>query len=412
MRAGGVCLSTGDSLYLRRLTCARRVLLTGNMPRRYRCRNCGGEHAPPTGKRCQYAAQHEEDEQEDDLQQRPESPEQPEQPEQPEPQQVDQLSSAVEQLLAGMMEIRTQMVEFGDRMERVEGRDTGADNQPDSQQHHESIRDTGADNQPDPQQRNDTDGDGFQSRDSGTVQLITPESLRQNVQIMAQAAEKLSQFGASQMAFVEGAEGGFVRGIGKKSGAQMLASDAIQSRIDWPHFYVRRRVAGRRRAIHYADLTPEEFMQGFLSMLRAPKNNFDREGMLELLRTLMQDASDFGWETARDFYESLGTDVERGDLRWEDTVLIQQMRMTYCRVVFPDKKEAKEPSKPQTRAAPANTKCCASYQKRECDQNRDHIPYTHACAYCFRMCSAIFRHPEADCIRKTTAEAKNARGRE
>ena len=129
---------------------------------------------------------------------------------------------------------------------------------------------------------------------------------------MAQAAEKLSQFGASQVAFVDVAGGNYALGLGKKLGSQLFASDAIQVRIDWPHFYVGCRVGGRRRAVHYADLKPEEFMQGFLSMLHAGKNKFDREGMLELLRMLMQDASDLGWETARDLYESLGLDFERG----------------------------------------------------------------------------------------------------
>ena len=134
--------------------------------------------------------------------------------------------------------------------------------------------------------------------------------------------------------------------------------------------------------------------------------------MLRILDMLMQDAMDFSWENARNFYEQLGLDVENGDIRWGDSEAVNLMRMTYSRTVFPEKKEEKQASKNQQKSAPAGMKCCAAYQTRSCENSRDHTPFTHACSYCFKNSSILARHAEQDCFKKNAAESKNGKKRE
>ena len=375
------------------------------------------------------------------------------------PQETENGQQGVQnEILAAVMELKSQMSHVFQRMDGYERGDTGRDSQSDPENPRgsdivpiqpqdsgaenprnfdiEPIRpwDSGAGNQ------SNFDIEPIRPRDSGVPQEatsdplfrnvqvmaraadrptdngaaleVTADSLHRNVQIMARAAERLAQFGANQVATNEGLDINFGRGQGKKSGSQLLASDAIQSRIDWPHFYARRMSAGRRKQVHYCDLKPEEFTHGFLAMINAQKSVFNREIMLALLENLMQDATDFGWDNARDFYEMLGIDVERGQLRWEESNTIHTLRMTYCRTIFPDKKPSKEGQKGPTRAAPPGTRCRASYQRKACDQQRDHPPFTHACSYCLRTCSTLYRHAEDECYRKINDEAKNAKGRE
>ena len=379
------------------------------MPRRYRCKKCGGEHSPPTGKRCPYfepdpqptppttaraeaaIAEGELDFSEGEESSHGSSQELASNEKTTEEQTMGDTNS---QILTMLMELKMEVSGVRHRMDTFESRGTGADNQSD------------------PGSPVDSTNLAARSQDNGDLQDLTPDSLRKNMQIMAQAAERLAQFGASQVTASGGVDNLTLRGPGRKSGSQMLASDAIKSVIDWPHFYVKRMVAGRRKPIYFADLKAVEFVQGFMAMLKAPKNVFDREKMLNLLHTLMQDATDFGWDNARKFYEMLGVDVERGLLRWDDMIAIESMRLTYCRTVVPEKKDSKEGQKGQTRTAPPGTRCCASFQRNACDQRRDHHPFTHACSYCFRTCTAVFRHAEDDCIRKVNDEAKNAQGRE
>ena len=261
-------------------------------------------------------------------------------------QSVQTMEDRLSQVLTVVMELKTEMGDMSQRMGRVERGDTGGDIESD------------------PENQVDSDNETEPPRDNGDASDVTPDSLRRNVQIMARAAERLAQFGASQIATSEGLDFDFGRGRGKKSGSQLLASDAIQARIDWPHFCAKRMSAGRRKPVHYCDLKPEEFAHGFLGMLNGPKSKFDRELMLQLLENLMQDACDFGWENARDFYEMLGVDVERGQLSWDEVDTIHNLRMAYCRTVFPDKQGAKEGQRGQSCSALPGKRCCASYQRK------------------------------------------------
>ena len=93
---------------------------------------------------------------------------------------------------------------------------------------------------------------------------------------------------------------------------------------------------------------------------------------------------------------------------------IMQQRMTFSRAVYPKEKEGKTEQK--TPAAPkqahAGMRCCAAYQKHSCKMPRDHFPFTHACNFCARVTNMLFRHPEADCLKKQAEETKNAKRRE
>ena len=190
---------------------------------------------------------------------------------------------------------------------------------------------------------------------------------------------------------------------GKKSGSMLVAAEKVVEQIDWPHMYVYRYAARRQKGVPYGDLRIDKFVFGFISMLESPKCAWDYQTMTRVLRMLMRDAMDFSWENARAFYELVGRVVEHGVMEWTDKERITEMRMTHSRANFPEKRAAKD-TKDTTRgppkSAPADTRCCAAFQKRECKLMRDHAPYTHACAYCLRTCNLLCRHAENECIRK------------
>ena len=60
---------------------------------------------------------------------------------------------------------------------------------------------------------------------------------------------------------------------------------------------------------------------------------------------------DYLWTNARDFYETLGLELEKGQLEWTDTNTIRDYRINNSRAVFPERKEGKEAGKPQPRQA-------------------------------------------------------------
>ena len=99
-------------------------------------------------------------------------------------------------------------------------------------------------------------------------------------------------------------------------------------------------------------------------------------------------------------------------LEWNEYDRIREMRFNHSRPPTQEQKATPDAGRPPLRIAPAGTKACAAYQTRACEQARDHTPFTHTCGYCLRVCNALCRHPEADCIRKVTDAAKNGKRRE
>ena len=246
------------------------------------------------------------------------------------------------------------------------------------------------------------------------MQLVTPAELRDDIRAMERAAKRIAQFREWDEEETDGTGTLNTRTNTKKSGSLMVAADKVKDTIDWPHMHIQRVSGGKRVGVQYKELTIAEFVFGFLEMLDAPKAKWDREVMLGILMFIMRDAIDFSWENARGFYQMVGIDVECGMRSWDDTDGIQSQRLLHSRTVLPEKKETKEVKKEanNNRTSSQNLRCCALYQKKACEQNRDHAPFSHACSYCARATGVAYRHPEDDCFRKTIDDSKNSKPRE
>ena len=338
------------------------------MPRIYKCKKCGEQHGPPTGKHCRARESTEDGEQ----------------------------LNPIETMMPLLLELQQQMAEMK-----------------------QSIADN-ASRTPENVEREVESEDGEslergeeEKSEEAAATYTTPESLRKDVRAMQRAAARIASIQSDDS---DDEDYGIIRKSrknGKKSGSVMTATDTIRDRIDWPHMYVKRTVGGRRVGVTYKELKVEEFVFGFVAMLRSPKCTMDKDVMLDILGMLMQDTIDFKWENARAFYEMLGVDVESGVREWTDADQIMNMRLIHSRANLTDKKEEKETKKPGFgKMNGATVRCCALYQKRTCEHTRDHHPFTHGCTYCQRVAGLVCRHPEEECYRKANNESKNAQKRE
>ena len=334
------------------------------MPRM--CKKCGESHGPPTGKHCRQARI---------LQ--------------------DTKEADVCGLIPMMAEMREQMATMTREMKQL--REARA-----SQEVLES-----------PENEDSSEGED-EGETVETEQQATPASLRRDKRLMRRAAERLA------LLSMDDSDDDLHRGLsklrarGKKSGSVMTAADIVVERIDWPHLYVTRVVDGQRKNLVFKDLTLDEFVFGFMSMLDNPRCKLNRRTMETVLKDFMQHSIELSWPNARAFYELVGVDVEKGVLTWDDEVRINNMRTANARASLSQRKSVKETptARPPLTPAPSNMRCCMPYQKRECTQDRDHTPYTHACTYCARGRSAYCRHPEDECMRKANDAPKNAKPRE
>ena len=294
----------------------------------------------------------------------------------------------MQQVMGMFQELKAQMAEMDSRITTGrDGRDEPVPEQPEE-------RDSSSDSE-----RESPEPSATSSNE------ITPKTLRRNMQLMAQAAERINEIAGEDSDAEDFPNLPHNRQRGKKSGSVMTATDVIEKRIDWPHFYIKRRVAGKSKGVIHEEMRLEEFVYGFLLMLKSPRSKFNKDIMLDILTMVLKDTIDYDWPNARSFYETLGLDVEQKQLAWEETEVIERKHLTYARTNVAEKRG-------QLRMAPAGMRCCAPYQRKECENNRDHVPFTHECSYCFRTCAALCRHPEQDCNSKITDDAKNSKKRE
>ena len=241
---------------------------------------------------------------------------------------------------------------------------------------------------------------------------ITPNAMREDTDLMARATQRLARVRAMHEDNENDREAQKSKAAGKKSGCMLVSTENVLERIDWPHMYVTRFTGGKRKGVPYDELTMDEFVFGFVSMLESPFCKWDYRAMGRILRTVMQDSINFSWPIARAIYEMIGVDVEKGLMDWTDSDLIREMRFNHAQTLGAEKREAKETVKPQPRQAPVGSRCCGAYQTKTCEQTTDHPPFSHACAYCLRVCGVLYRHSEADCIRRVADAAKNGKKRE
>ena len=339
------------------------------MPRFYKCKACGLTHGPPTGKHCPNR---------DDIQQ-------------PQP---DNTNAA---LMPILLEIRQRM----DAIEVRQNTETA------------STSTIVADGDDSPTERPEGSEEELMEGDDTEDDVASPETLRKNKPLMNRAAARLDRMRRSLRDDDDTDNERTAKAKGKRSGSVMTATDIVVKKIDWPHMYVRRLTGGRRKPVSYSDLKVEEFVFGFLTMLQAPRCKLHFPTMMRILQNIMQDAMDFSWPGARTLYESVGVDVEMGMLEWTDEVIIDKMRADFARTFVAPKKEVRElQQKPPLQPAPPGMKCCLPYQRHACEHNKDHASFVHACAYCQKSKSVLCRHPENDCYRKISDQAKNGKQRE
>ena len=303
------------------------------MPRIYKCRKCGQQHGPPTGKQC--------------TNDRDLGTDNPVQDLLPVLMEIESKMGSMEENMAN------RMGSMEERMVNMEGMDRAESEQGEQEQDSEES----------------DDGETVDDEEGATGGAdITPKTLRKDIRAMRKAARRLAKFQDSDSEDEDETVLHTTKRKGKKTGSVLKAADEVKRQIDWPHMYVQRATAGKRESVDYKELRLEEFVFGFVEMLKAQRCKWDKDVMLDMLGMMMQDSMDFAWENARSFYEIVGLDEEKGVRKWTDKEEIRDTRMIHSRTNMNDKTKETPVVKKNSggRATFAPVKCCALYQRRAC----------------------------------------------
>ena len=167
----------------------------------------------------------------------------------------------------------------------------------------------------------------------------------------------------------------------------------IQKKVSWPHEHI---LGGQnRQRLTYDQITMPQFVQGFVKNILDEQNEQNREHMLQYLGDIMEDASDFSWQSAKASHAVLLCEMERGKVTWQDTARIDRVRRAYAQ-----KHQGSGRQNWGQKIGDKKPWFCKQYQSGSCTFEKDHETggklHRHICATCLAQGRQL-SHPERDC---------------
>ena len=168
-----------------------------------------------------------------------------------------------------------------------------------------------------------------------------------------------------------------------RSGLHRSGDNAIKVEIPWPHHYCFPGQGGNMP--EYKDLSPIQFMIGFMGCIQEEASNSVKSNMLEYGRHLLQDALETNWVTARHAHLMLLQEIERRKCSWRRPDAIEKIRIRNTSRVISTKASG---TAPKTGKHSSRDKVCTDFNSNNCKFPGDHIVYgqivKHTYSYCFK----------------------------
>ena len=98
--------------------------------------------------------------------------------------------------------------------------------------------------------------------------------------------------------------------------------------VDWPQNFI---LTGSHKVRpSYDDLTMSQWVSGFVRCIQEEKSEAAKSSMLDYLDNLMEDASDFSWESAKASHAIVLTNMEADRLQWTETEKLDHIRRAHA----------------------------------------------------------------------------------
>ena len=168
------------------------------------------------------------------------------------------------------------------------------------------------------------------------------------------------------------------------------------------------------RRVSYDQLSVTQWVAGFGRTMREESDPEIKQHMLDYMISLMDDANDFSWVSAKASHAVLLCRMEQGEIRsYSDVMAIDRIRRANAQKYMP----TSVTSSPQNSTFPKKfgktTKYmpCTYFNQGTCLQKKSHetrgVLYKHICASCFASAGKTFPHAEVECKNKHKGQSKN-----
>ena len=170
-----------------------------------------------------------------------------------------------------------------------------------------------------------------------------------------------------------------------KSGKESKITTTVLYPQLWPHSFLS--LTNARRDIKYDELTLEEFVAGYGQILQSPDIvEIERSARLKHLVSLMYFAQQYEWQAVLSFHGAVLLEIERGLLKWGDSLFHLESRTLYGHPKAPQSSTSGGSSTSSTTVL-----YCRDFQRQQCSFNQAHYGYLrgerkwlrHICSDCW-----------------------------
>ena len=102
----------------------------------------------------------------------------------------------------------------------------------------------------------------------------------------------------------------------------------VKKSIDWPQHFILTGTHKTRPS--YDDLTNTQWVSGFVWCMQEERSEHNKTCMLDYIGNIMEDASDFSWDSAKACHAVVLTNMEADRLNWTDTDKIDRIRRAHA----------------------------------------------------------------------------------
>ena len=213
-----------------------------------------------------------------------------------------------------------------------------------------------------------------------TVESVVPSLgyLRNNESVQAEVDKRLAELAQLNESATKG------RLKSQRGGPGDITVKRV---VDWPQNFI---LTGSRKVRpSYDDLTMSQWVSGFVRCIQEEKSEAAKSSMLDYLGNLMEDASDFSWESAKALHAIVLTNMEADRLQWTETNKLDRIHRAHAQ-------RHSVPGLSNTSRSIHNKKVkglgsktgviCRFFQEGTCKFSSHHRTasqlYRHVCEYC------------------------------
>ena len=235
------------------------------------------------------------------------------------------------------------------------------------------------------------------------TKLPTFDSLREDSMIQSKVEQTLQELS-------ELAKTGTIQKLKSQRGGQVEV--LVKNRVKWPHEYV---LFGlNKERVSYDQLSVTQWVAGFGRTMREESDPEVRQYMLDYMISLMDDANDFSWISAKASHAVLLCRMEQGEIKsYSDVLAIDWIRRANAQKHVTNSVTSSSQNPLFSKKFGKTTKSmpCTYFNQGTCLQKKSHetrgVLYKHICASCFASAGKTFPHAEIKCKNKHKGQAKN-----